>query len=551
MKRFVSRSAAGAGMGIALALVALSAYVETQGRFEPPARGQGLLQQSASSGRELREWDARVIRMERDGLLKLRAERADTLVPGRSFARYDQLHRGVRVWGGEVVVERDRDLTVSVVATIYPGIDVAVEPALSAAAAKAIIEKLGGATLGPSRVPALVVLPLADGGSRLAYTERVATIGDVRRYFIDARTGARLDDYSEVKRQSAVGSGVGVLGDTKKISTRKSGGTYLAEDALRPPALKTFDLKGDPMRLMEWLNGVGYLYDADLASDSDNTWTDPDALDAHVHSGWSYDFFYKRFGRRGIDNINGRVLNIVHPVRRIDLESYVDNGHFDEVGDFYVNAFYMNGGGAGGGIFVFGEGLPHGWTAGGKRYDFLAGGLEIVGHEFTHGVNDYSCNPAYRGDPRALDEAFADMMGVSIDFSFRPATANYTIGEQVVTGGIRSLADPASFGDVDHLSRRKPAIDYEYENSTIASHAFYLAIEGGVNRTSGLRVDGVGAANREQVEKAFYRGFTSLPSQGTFALARARTIESAQVLYGASSAAARAIAQAWDAVGVK
>ncbi len=549
MKRFVSRPAA--GVGVALALVALSAHVETQGRLEPPARGRGLMQQSASSGRELRAWDARVTRMERDGLLRLRAERADTLVPGRTFARYDQLHRGVPVWGGEVVVERDRDLTVSVVAAIYQGIDVAVEPALAPAAAKTIIEKLGGATLGPSRVPALVVFPLADGASRLAYTERVATIGDVRRYFIDARTGARLDDYSEVKRQSAVGSGVGVLGDTKKISTKKSGGTYLAEDELRPPALKTFDLKGNPARLMQWLNGVGYLYDADLASDTDNTWTDPDALDAHVHSGWAYDFFYKRFGRRGLDNVNGRVLNIVHPVRRIDLESYVDSGDIDDLGIFYVNAFYTNGGSSGGGILVFGEGLPPGWTSGGQRYDFLAGALEIVGHEFTHGVSDYSCNPAFRGDPRALDEAFADMMGVSIDFNFRPATANYTIGEQVVSGGFRSMANPASFGDVDHLSRRKPALDYEYENSTIASHAFYLAIEGGVNRTSGLRVEGVGAANREQVEKAFYRGFTSLPSQGTFALARARTVESAQVLYGASSAAARAVAQAWDAVGVK
>ena len=31
-------------------------------------------------------------------------------------------------------------------------------------------------------------------------------------------------------------------------------------------------------------------------------------------------------------------------------------------------------------------------------------------------------------------------------------------------------------------------------NSTILSHAFYLAIEGGTNRTSGQSVQGVGAA---------------------------------------------------------
>src|SRR5258708_18281891 len=35
--------------------------------------------------------------------------------------------------------------------------------------------------------------------------------------------------------------------------------------------------------------------------------------------------------------------------------------------------------------------------------------------------------------------------------------------------------------------------------STIVTHAFYLAIEGGTNRTSGLTVAGEGAANREQI----------------------------------------------------
>ena len=37
-------------------------------------------------------------------------------------------------------------------------------------------------------------------------------------------------------------------------------------------------------------------------------------------------------------------------------------------------------------------------------------------------------------------------------------------------------------------------------NSGIANNAFYLAIEGGTNRTSNLSVQGIGAANREQME---------------------------------------------------
>ena len=88
-------------------------------------------------------------------------------------------------------------------------------------------------------------------------------------------------------------------------------------------------------------------------------------------------------------------------------------------------------------------------------------------------------------------------------------------------------------------------------NNSIGNQAYYLAIEGGTNRTSGLAVQGVGGANREQIEKVMYRGFTQLmPSNATYSVARAVTIQAATDLYGASSAAARAITQAWTAVGV-
>jgi thermolysin len=64
-------------------------------------------------------------------------------------------------------------------------------------------------------------------------------------------------------------------------------------------------------------------------------------------------------------------------------------------------------------------------------------------------------------------------------------------------------------------------------------------------------VQGVGTANRDQIEKVIYRGFTQLmPANATFSVARAVTIQAATDLYGAASAATRAITQAWTAVGV-
>ncbi len=122
------------------------------------------------------------------------------------------------------------------------------------------------------------------------------------------------------------------------------------------------------------------------------------------------------------------------------------------------------------------------------------------------------------------------------------------------------MSNPAAYGQPDHYSRRlvvtgPPTDDNDdggvHTNSGIGNQFYYLAIEGGVNRTSGLTVQGVGAANRDQIEKVVYRAFTQMmPANATYSVARAATIQSARDLYGAGSAAERAVTQAWTAVGV-
>ncbi|HYN04859.1 MAG TPA: M4 family metallopeptidase, partial [Vicinamibacteria bacterium] len=71
-----------------------------------------------------------------------------------------------------------------------------------------------------------------------------------------------------------------------------------------------------------------------------------------------------------------------------------------------------------------------------------------------------------------------------------------------------------------------------------------------VNRTSGRRVEGLGAGGREKAERVFYRGFTAyLTPSATFRDARAATIRAARDLYGEADAAQ--VASAWSAVGVE
>lgn len=274
-------------------------------------------------------------------------------------------------------------------------------------------------------------------------------------------------------------------------------------------------------------------------------------LDGHVYAGWTYDYYFKRFGRRGLDNNDLAIRSVVHPVSRDNFSI----PYFTQNSRFFTNAFWSGALR----LMVYGVGLPDNVTLGGQRWNFLSGALEVVAHELTHGVTQFSSNLIYLGESGALNEAFSDMMGTGAEFFYAPVRGrggNYVLGEDVVTpGGIRSMSDPAAFRHPDHYSLKQlsPADSFGvHVNSGIPNHVYYLAIEGGTNRTSGLSVQGVGGANREQIEKIFYRAFTlMLPASANFYLARLATIQSARDLYGANSVAERAVAQAWDAVGVR
>ena len=510
---------------------------------------RGLVSMAGLTIGEVREAASRVDGMRRGGELRLRTRREDPVLEGRTHERFDQYFRGVRVFGADVVQQVSRGQIVSVFGNVYDDIDIDTNPEINEDRVREIVQDLAGVEIG--REPELVILP-RDGEYLLTWRLRAMTGRDVREYFIDADTGSLVFDYSDMQTQaSAVGRATGVLGDTKKISTSPSGSTFIASDELRPPAINTYDMKGDPNRTILVLNRVIQLTANDLATDSDNTWTDGAAVDAHVYAGWTYDYYFKRHNRLGLDNRNRSITSLVHPVRRQDLVALLP-----QFPDFFLNAAYF-----GDGIVMYGEGLPPGFTAGGQTFDFWSGGLDIVAHELTHGVTDYTSGLIYQNESGALNEAFSDMMGTAVEFYFQtPGSGNqradYLIGEDTIRpGGIRSLADPQAYGDPDHYSRRLivPLSNDNggvHSNSGIANNAFYLAIEGGTNRTSGLGVQGVGAANREQIERVFYRAFTGLPANATFSVARAATIQAARDLFGANSNAERAVTLAWTAVGV-
>jgi len=507
-----------------------------------------------SSLTDLRAQTDRVTRMLRGGSLRLRESRADRLVTGRRVERADQYHRGVRVFGADVARQTAGGQVLSVLGTVYDGITIDPSPRVLEPDARRAVEARAGVRLGFTRRGELVVFPDSSGEFVLAWRIRAATGNDLREYFVDARTGRIVFDYSDLQSQSAVGRATGVLGDSKKISTLRAGGVFTLDDALRPPSIRTYDMKGDPFRTRDVINGFAFLAPSDIGSDTDNAWEDGALGDAHVYSGYTYDYYFKRFNRRGLDDANRRMQTLVHPVRRGDFAQY----------SFFFRNFFDNAVYYGDGLMLYGVGLPAGSTVGGRSWDHSAGALDIVAHEITHGVTEFTSDLIYRDESGALNESFSDIIGTAVEMFFQPRgtglmQADYLIGEDVVrgggAGGIRSMADPMAYGDPDHYSIRFTGSEDNggvHINSGIPNHAFYLAVEGGTNRVSGLTVQGVGGANRHQVETVFYRAVTQLlPASATFSMARAATIQAARDLYGAGGAVERAITEAWTAVGVE
>ena len=183
---------------------------------------------------------------------------------------------------------------------------------------------------------------------------------------------------------------------------------------------------------------------------------------------WTYDYYYKRFGRSGLDGRDGPVHILVNPVyqQQALLQPAAIRGVF-----VFNAGYYPSNGPNGEGIMVFGSGTPAGVDAGnGTNWTYTSGALDAAAHELTHAVISASSNLSYHNESGALNEAFADMMGKSVEFFYHPVGGNvgqadYVVGKDIVRSirvgvpnGIRSMSVPSAFGDPDHYSvfRRRP-----------------------------------------------------------------------------------------------
>ena len=157
---------------------------------------------------------------------------------------------------------------------------------------------------------------------RLAWRMRAVTAQvDVVQYFVDARAGDVLLQYSDRQTQSAVGRATRRA--RRQQEDQRDRQRRQLHGARSAPAAGHRDRRheGGPVpdvRLPERHHPARRR----ATSPPTPTTTGPTAPsnDAHVYSGYTYDYYFKRFDRRGLDNNNIRILSLFNPVRRTSTD---------------------------------------------------------------------------------------------------------------------------------------------------------------------------------------------------------------------------------------
>src|SRR5262245_18473389 len=285
----------------------------SQSQSNPSARVASL-RIGATTSTELRTWDGYLSQRLATGELRaLRVDR-DPAMPQRTIERLQAYYQGLPVWGSEIVRDSQGGMPLAIFGEMAADFTIDTTPQLTAGEAERRLIALGGADARLLKQVELTIVRHETMAPFLAYTAVLSGGDGINRVFIDANDGSELMRYNEIHTQAAIGSGRGVLGDTKKLSVLQQPGGFFADDQRRPPILRTFDFRFDLARAFSVVDAGTALFGSDIATDADNDWTDPAAVDAHAHIGWTYDYYFKRFGRRGLDDHDRPITVLINAV---------------------------------------------------------------------------------------------------------------------------------------------------------------------------------------------------------------------------------------------
>jgi Zn-dependent metalloprotease len=512
---------------------------------------------NTANGRAGQQRDGRVAAFafldELKGVLKVEDPQRDFSIQSlridnsnRTHVRLAQHYKGVLVYGSEVMVHLgpDGDSFNGQYRIIRE--DLSISPALSEAAAiqraSAHLNK-GGARRAMSDFEKGLVLFEEPKATLCVYQDRSIVKSDVLayhitvcpsvserwEYFIDASTGAVLHQYANICTADGPRSATGtdLNGVSRTVQTYQMGASYLMLDVSRSmykPAQSSLpDSPVGGIITVDMNNTFGEDQAIRHVVSANNQWTTSTAvraLSAHVNAGLAYEYYLTKHNRQSIDGAGGTIISIVNVP---DEEGKgLDNAYWNGKAMFYGN--------------------------GDVALKPTSAGIDVAGHELTHGVVQSTANLEYQGESGAINESMADVFGTMID-----PDGDWLIGEDIVrtttypTGAMRSLSDPHNGGaglgtpgyQPKHVSEQYTGNSDNggvHINSGIPNHAFYKFAT---------------AVTRAKAAAVYYKALDDyLTKSSQFIDLRLAVIQAATDLYGAGSTEVVQAGAAFDAVGI-
>ncbi|GAA3047212.1 M20/M25/M40 family metallo-hydrolase [Kitasatospora albolonga] len=434
-------------------------------------------------------------------------------INGLYSVAYQRTYKGLPVVGGDAVVLADAQGRVHGSQNAKSGaIGVSTKAEVTAAAAEATsrakLASVSGVEAGR------LVVKVKDGVSTLAWETvvngRTQTAPSRLHVFVDARTGAVIDSYDDVKAGTANSKW---NGPSPTITTTASGSTYSLRDPSRPG-----------LSCADYSTGQVFSKSSDTWGNGSSTSKETGCADVFFAAQKEWDMLRDWLGRNGHNGNGGS-----WPVK---------------VGLNDVNAYWD------GSSVSIGHNNANEWIA----------SIDVVGHEFGHGLDQFTPGGAASNEA-GLGEATGDIMGALTEAYANQSAPydapDYLVGEMinlVGSGPIRNMYNPSQVSNNPNCYSSSIPNTEEHAAAGPLNHWFYLLAEGSAPgggkpnspTCNSSSVTGIGIQN---AGKVFYGGMLLKTSSMTYKKYRVATLSAAKTLDPTCNFYNRAKA-AWDAVSV-
>ncbi|KAL4723019.1 subtilisin-like protein [Fusarium chlamydosporum] len=263
---------------------------------------------------------------------------------------------------------------------------------------------------------------------------------------------------------------------------------------------------------------------------------DERTLDRQVNNiydgvGITVQFFHEVFGRNTIDDNGGTPLVTIH-----------HNPNPAKVG--YNNAFWD------GVQLAFGDGD-------GITFDYFTDSLDVIAHELTHAITQYTADIPYEKQAGGLNESISDVFAAMVEqwqFNQTAADADWLTGQTLFAvafkgAALRNIANPGTAFDDPILGKDRQIAHFSQYNDSLGVHV----TSGIPNRAFYLTAIGFGGYSWLKAGKIWYETLIDprikrKSEKITFADWAKVTVDQADKLFGVP--ASIVVRNAWVSVGV-